>query len=149
LPAFELVEDLLEQVAPRPGRSTLSPPLLARRALVEPLLDRLSMSARISSNADRLDVAQAGFTSPSTWMTSASSKQRTTWTIASVGADVAEELVAEPLALAGALARGRRCRRTRPRWGRCLLGLDDLDQRSRRGSGTATTPTFGSIVQKG
>ena len=49
-----------------------------------------------------MSMSWRGLTPPATWITSGSSKQRTTWQMASVCADVAEELVAEAFTLAGA-----------------------------------------------
>ncbi len=55
---------------------------------------------------DDVDVVE-GLTPPATWITSGSSKQRTTWQTAVGGAYVTEELVAQPLALARALDQAR------------------------------------------
>jgi hypothetical protein len=63
-------------------------------------------------------------------------------------ADVAEELVAEALALAGAFTRPAMS--TKPSWVAMILAdLAIAASLSSRGSGTATWPTFGSMVQKG
>jgi hypothetical protein len=79
---------------------------------------------------------------------SPSSKQRSTWAMASHLADIGQELVAQPLALGRA--------RTRPaistkvmRVGMICLDPAIAASLSSRGSGTATSPTFGSMVQKG
>ena len=64
-------------------------------------------------------------------------------------ADVLEELVAEALALRRALARGRRCPRTRSSRERSRSDFEIFASGSSRASGTVTTPTFGSIVQNG
>jgi hypothetical protein len=63
-------------------------------------------------------------------------------------ADVAEELVAQPLALARALDDARDVHQAQRR-GDDLLRLDVLGDDSSRGSGMGTTPTLGSMVAKG
>ena len=62
----------------------------------------VSRSAKISSSL-MVSMSRAGSTVPSTWMMFSSSKQRTTCTMASHFPDVGQELVAQSLALAGAL----------------------------------------------
>jgi hypothetical protein len=63
-------------------------------------------------------------------------------------ADIGEELVAQPLALRGAAHQAGDVDEFQA--GRHdLLRLADLASTSSRGSGTATRPTFGSIVQNG
>ena len=87
-------------------RNFLSP--LAALAAFSTRRFTISRSAIISSRSMVLDVAQGvhrhvGPASATTCMTFSSSKQRTTWTMASVRADVRQELVAQARALAGAL----------------------------------------------
>ena len=65
---------------------------------------------------------------PSTWVTSPSSKQRTTWAIASHFADVGEKLIAEPLALGGAAHQAGDVDEGEPRRDD-LLRAGDLGQR--------------------
>ena len=61
---------------------------------------------------------------------------------------LAEELVAEAFALRGAAHEAGDVDEGQPRRDD-LLGAGDLREESSRGSGTATSPTFGSIVQNG
>jgi hypothetical protein len=63
-------------------------------------------------------------------------------------ADVGEELVAQALALAGAGDQAGDVDELDD-GGLDLLRLDDGGQGARRGSGTSTMPTLGSMVQKG
>jgi hypothetical protein len=63
-------------------------------------------------------------------------------------ADIGEELVAETLALGRAFHEARDIDEGHPR-GNDLLRLRDPGQLVEPGSGTATSPTLGSIVQKG
>jgi hypothetical protein len=63
-------------------------------------------------------------------------------------ADIAEELVAQSFALRGAADEARDVHEFQARRND-LLALADRGQRCRRGSGTATRPTLGSMVQKG
>ena len=63
-------------------------------------------------------------------------------------ANVREELIAEPFALRRALDQARDVDELDDRR-HDLLGLTIAAIASSRGSGTATTPTFGSIVQNG
>ena len=63
-------------------------------------------------------------------------------------ADVGKELVAKPLALRRAGDQAGDVDEFDDR-GNDFLRLDDVRQRSSRGSGTGTMPTFGSMVQKG
>jgi hypothetical protein len=103
LPAFSTGSSFLRRWS---GRcSSFSPLLAARSALpTEPLT--VSRSARISSVL-MISMSRIGSTVPSTWVISsppgALVKQRTTWRIASTSRMWREELVAQALALAGAL----------------------------------------------
>ena len=63
-------------------------------------------------------------------------------------ADIGEELVAEPLALRGAAHEAGDVDEGQPRRDD-FLRAGDFASTSSRGSGTATSPTFGSIVQNG
>ena len=62
-------------------------------------------------------------------------------------ADIGEELVAEPFAFRGAAHQAGDIDEHQP--GREISPIGERRQRPRRGSGTATLPTFGSIVQNG
>ena len=93
-------------------------------------------------------MSEIGSTLPATWTILSSSKQRTTFTIASVW-DIGEELVAQAFAL------GRTGYQASDidEFDDCMLhfcGLTISDScYARRGSGTSTIPTFGSMVQNG
>jgi hypothetical protein len=108
-----------------------------------------STVSRSASASSVLIVAtsEAGSTRPDTCTTSGSSKQRTTCAIASNLADVREELVAEALALRSAGDEARDVHEL-DRGRHDFFRLRDGGKRARRGSGTGTMPTFGSIVQK-
>jgi hypothetical protein len=64
-------------------------------------------------------------------------------------ADIGEELVAQAFALGGAAHEARRCRRRSCRVGMISFDLPIAASFSSRASGTGTSPTFGSMVQKG
>mmetsp|Transcript_20940 Transcript_20940/g.35094 ORF Transcript_20940/g.35094 Transcript_20940/m.35094 type:complete len:217 (+) Transcript_20940:688-1338(+) len=105
------------------------------------------MSAKISSRL-MVSTSEAGFTAPSTCTTFSSSKQRTTCTIMSHSRMWERNLLPRP---APSLAPF-----TKPAMstnstvvGTALSDLLRFDSTSRRSSGTATSPTLGSIVQKG
>ena len=85
---------------------------------------------------------------PATCVTSSSSKQRTTCAMALRLADVGEELVAEAFAFGGAGDQARDVDEFHRRRDD-LLRIHDAGSTASRSSGTATTPTFGSIVQNG
>ena len=95
-----------------------------------------------------ISLSRTGFTLPSTCVTLSSSKQRSTWIIASVSRILARNLFPSPSPLLAPF--------TSPaististvvgtiRWG-CTNSASAF----RRSSGTVITPTLGSIVQKG
>ena len=89
-----------------------------------------------------------GSTRPSTWVTSVSMKQRATKATASQSRMVARNWLPSPSPFEAP--------RTSPATSTKLIraGMISLDpamraRSSRRGSGTATSPTLGSMVQKG
>jgi hypothetical protein len=108
---------------------------------------RVWRSARISSVVT-VSMSLPGFTDPSTWVTSASSNTRVTWQIASASRMLARNALPIPspweapftmpamstkLTVAGMIF-------SEPYTSASLFS---------RGSGTPTTPTFGSIVANG
>ena len=100
------------------------------------------------SSVSMMDRSRSGFTAPSTWVTSPSSKQRTTWTMASVSRMLARKALPRPSPL---LAPRTRPAMSTNSWeaGRIRWGVTISASRSSRSSGTSTTPVLGSMVQKG
>ena len=116
------------------------------------------MAATIPRRMTAIDITEPGGpgvlvpverdTRPAMWATSPDSKQRTTWAMARVSRMPARNRfprpspfdapATSPAMSTNSIAAGT----TRP--GRAIAAM-----RSRRGSGTGTTPTLGSIVQKG
>ncbi len=104
-------------------------------------------SARIIS-VWMMEMSLAGLTSPSTWVTSSSRKTRVTWQIASDSRMWERNLLPRPSPSEAPLtmpAMSTNCTvagmiRSEPKISASL---------SSRGSGSATTPTFGSMVAKG
>ena len=93
-------------------------------------------------------MSESGSTRPATCTTSPCSKQRTTWQIASVSRMLARNLLPSPSPLdapATSPAMSTNCIVV----GMTFCGLTMPAMTSSRGSGSSTTPTFGSIVQKG
>ena len=93
-------------------------------------------------------MSRIGSIPPSTWVTSPPSKQRTTWAMASHSRILARNWLPRPSPLAAP--------RTSPaistnvsRVGMISLEPAIFASSSRRWSGTATSPTLGSMVQKG
>ena len=93
-------------------------------------------------------MSDSGETLPSTWTTSPSSNARTTWQIASASRMLARNLLPRPSP--------SEAPRTMPAMstndtvaGRMRSELKISASRSRRASGSGTTPTFGSIVANG
>jgi hypothetical protein len=79
---------------------------------------------------------------------SSSSKQRSTWTIASTSRMLPRNWLPRPSPLLAPFTRPAIS--TKPSWVGITLALPPiLASASRRPSGTATWPTFGSIVQNG
>ncbi len=105
------------------------------------------MSASISS-VSTVSASRTGSTDPSTWVTSSSSKQRSTWMTASTSRMLARNWLPSPSP--------REAPRTRPAMSTNsrLVGTIFADRAiaasaCSRGSGTATRPMFGSMVQNG
>ena len=140
--------------APAPGRAreawifaSLSP-CCAFLTRLGTRFSRLSRSASISS-VSTVSASATGSTRPSTWVTSPPSKQRRTWTIASTSRMLPRNWLPSPSPL-------RRAAHQAGDVDELQLGLDHLrrlgdlgDLAASRGSGTATRPTLGSIVQNG
>src|SRR6266702_6966203 len=108
---------------------------------------RLSRSASISS-VSMVSMSAIGSIRFSTWVTSVSSKQRTTCAMASTSRILARNWLPRPSP--------REPPRTRPamstkvsRVGTIFADLASLARTSRRASGTATSPTLGSMVLNG
>ena len=125
---------------------SLSPPLAffcnaGRR------FSRLSRSASISS-VSMVSASRIGSTLPSTWVTSVSSKQRSTCTMASTSRILARNWLPRPTPLDA--PRTRPAISTNSRLvGTFFCERPMVVRMSRRGSGTATRPTLGSMVQNG
>ena len=111
---------------------------------------RFSIWARSARPSSRLitSASRAGSTLPDTWMTSSSSKQRTTWTIASTSRMLARNLLPRPSPWLAPFTRPAISTNS-TRVGTSSFELEMAESLAKRGSGTATTPTLGSIVQKG
>ena len=104
-------------------------------------------SARASS-VWIVEMSLAGFTSPSTWVTSSSRKTRVTWQIAADSRMWERNLLPSPSP--------SEAPRTMPAMstnstvaGTVRSELNSSARRGSRSSGTPTTPTFGSIVANG
>ena len=126
--------------------ASLSPPLAFLPTLIIARLTA-SRSARASSVL-MVSISDNGLTRPSTWITLSSSKQRTTWAIASVSRILAKNWLPMPSPLEAPA--------TRPaistnsiEVGTTRSGLTISASCLRRGSGTGTIPVLGSLVQNG
>ena len=104
--------------------------------------------SRSWSSVSITSLSRTGFTVPSTWVTFSSSKQRSTWIMASVSRIFAKNLLPNPSPLLAPF--------TSPAMstistvvGTMRSGCTSSANLLRRSSGTVITPTFGSIVQKG
>lgn len=84
----------------------------------------------------------------STWMTSSSSKHRTTWTMASHSRMLARNWFPRPSPLDAPFTSPAMSTNSSD-VGTVFSESWILESASRRSSGTETTPTFGSIVQNG
>src|SRR5690606_13591430 len=101
-----------------------------------------------ASSVSMVSMSAIGSTLLLTWMTSSFSKQRTTWVIASTSRMCARNLLPSPSPLA-APATSPAMSTNSTAVGSTRCGLTISASALRRGSGTGTTPTFGSIVQNG
>ena len=93
-------------------------------------------------------MSETGSTLPDTWMTFASSKQRTTLTMASVSRMCARNWLPRPSPLLAPATRPAMSTNSTMA-GTMRSGLTMSDSLPRRGSGSSTMPTLGSMVQKG
>jgi len=125
---------------------SLSPPL-ARFSIWTRRRSRLSRSASISS-VSMISRSEIGSMRFSTWVMSSSTKQRATKAMASQSRMLARNWLPRPSPLDAP--------RTRPATSTKVIraGMISLDpampaRTFRRGSGTATSPVFGSMVQNG
>ena len=108
---------------------------------------RLSRSASMSS-VSTVSASDTGSILPSTWVMSSSMKQRSTWATASTSRILARNWLPSPSPLEAP--------RTRPAISTKVMRVGMIScepaiwaRVSSRGSGTATSPTLGSMVQKG
>src|SRR3546814_6823326 len=101
-----------------------------------------------ASPVSMVSMSAIGSTLLLTWMTSSFSKQRTTWVIASTSRMWARNLLPRPSPLAAPATRPAMSTNSTA-VGSTFCGLTISASAFRRGSGTGTTPTFGSIVQNG
>src|SRR5690606_24587915 len=106
-----------------------------------------SRSARASS-VSMVSMSAIGSTLPATWTMSGCSKQRTTWQMASTSRMWARNLLPRPSPLAAPATRPAMSTNSTA-VGTTFCGWMMSASAFRRGSGTGTTPTLGSIVQKG
>ncbi|MCY1305656.1 hypothetical protein D9M70_554750 [compost metagenome] len=104
-------------------------------------------SARASS-VSMTSMSAIGSTLPATWITLGSSKQRTTFTMASVSRMCERNWLPRPSPLLAPATRPAMSTNSTVA-DRMRSGLTISASFCRRGSGTSTTPTLGSIVQKG
>lgn len=126
--------------------ASLSPPLALRSARFR-AFSTLSRSASANS-VSMVSISAIGSTLLFTWMMSACSKQRTTWVIASTSRMCARNLLPSPSPLAAPATRPAISTNSTA-VGISFCGLTISASSFRRGSGTGTTPTLGSIVQNG
>ena len=130
----------------RSKAACLSPP---RTFFVRPVV-RFSSDSRSASinSVSTVSASLTGFTSPSTCVISSSSKQRSIWAMASTSRILARNWFPNPSPFAApltkpAISTNSNC------VGMILADCAKAASSSRRGSGTATRPVFGSIVQNG
>ncbi len=95
-----------------------------------------------------VSMSSPGSMRPSTWMTSGSSKTRTTWQMASLSRMAARNLLPRPSPSEAPLTIPAMSTKV------TVAGTISFDSKmpartARRSSGTATTPTLGSMVAKG
>src|SRR5690606_6375739 len=107
----------------------------------------VSRSASMSS-VSIVSMSSTGSTRPATWVTSSFSKQRTRCAIASVSRMCARNWLPRP-SPCDAPFTSPAISTNSTTVGTTFSGFTIAASASRRGSGTVTTPTFGSIVQKG
>ncbi len=128
------------------ARASLSPPL-ALRATFCSCFSQLSRSAKISSRS-MISMSRLGSTLLDTWITLSSSKQRTTWAMASVSRMLARNLLPRPSPLEAPATRPAMSTNSMV-VGSTRSGLTISARAFRRASGIGTMPLFGSMVQNG
>mmetsp|Transcript_22510 Transcript_22510/g.47371 ORF Transcript_22510/g.47371 Transcript_22510/m.47371 type:complete len:266 (-) Transcript_22510:135-932(-) len=101
-----------------------------------------------TSSSEITSMSRRGSTEPSTWMMFSSSKQRTTWTMASHSRMLAKNWLPRPSPLEAPATRPAMST-NESEVGTTFFDAEISPSFSSLSSGTATTPTFGSIVQKG
>ncbi|EGH00209.1 hypothetical protein imdm_1532 [gamma proteobacterium IMCC2047] len=126
--------------------ASLSPPLAVRVTRCN-CFSTLSKSARANSVL-MTSISAAGSILLATWMTLSSSKQRTTWAIASVSRMLARNWLPKPSPLEAPATKPAISTNSMV-VGTTRSGLTMAASLSWRGSGTGTMPEFGSMVQKG
>ena len=122
-------------------------PALAERSARLSAFSTLSRSASASS-VSMVSMSEIGSIRLLTWMTSSFSKQRTTWVMASTSRMWARNLLPRPSPLAAPATRPAMSTNSTA-VGMTFCGLMISASWLRRGSGTGTTPTLGSMVQNG
>ena len=127
--------------------ASLSLPDLATLTERACVFSTVARSARQSS-VWITSMSDTGSTLPATWITFSSSKQRTTLTIASVSRTWARNWLPRPSPLDAPATRPAMSTNSTIA-GTMRSGLTIAASWPRRGSGSSTTPTFGSMVQKG
>ena len=95
-----------------------------------------------------VEMSEAGFTSPSTWVTSSSRKTRVTWQIAADSRMWDRNLLPRPSPCEAPATMPAMSTNSTVA-GRILAEPKISASVARRGSGTPTMPTFGSMVAKG
>ena len=127
--------------------ASLSPPERAVFSYFASCLSTAAMSASASSVL-MVSMSDTGFTLPATCTTLSSSKQRTTWAIASVSRMLARNWLPRPSPFDAPATRPAMSTNSTTA-GITLSGFAIAASAANRGSGTSTMPTLGSIVQKG
>ena len=122
-------------------------PALAMRRLRSMTRSAVARSASASSRSST-SMSLRGDTSPATCTTLSSSKQRTTWAMAWVSRMWARNWLPRPSPLAAPATRPAMSTNSIA-LGTTRAGCTMSAMRCRRGSGTGTTPVFGSMVQNG
>ena len=127
--------------------ASLSPP---ERACLVYLFSCLSTEARSAKASSMLitEISSSGSTWPATWTILSSLKQRTIWAIASHSRILARNWFPRPSPLLAPATKPAISTNSTVA-GTILWGETISANFARRGSGTSTIPTFGSIVQKG
>ena len=124
----------------------LSPPFIIF-CVLSILFSMISISERMSSNSIT-PISLAGSAEPSTCTTSGSSKHLTTWQMASTSRILERNLLPKPSPLLAPLTRPAISTNSITA-GVYFSGLYISASLSSLSSGTDTTPTLGSMVQKG